>query len=139
MIWALFSDFTILALMCLKSLYRMPYRSLYGCAQSLFVLINRPLPIPHFTRICQRSKKLNLPKEPRGEKIRDIVTDGSGIKIYVAINPDTQEVLLTDVTHEILMDSQTLPRFLKRIRSRIRRVYGDGAYDTKKCYQLMLL
>jgi maltoporin len=77
-----FSDGVILALMCLKSLYRMPYRMLEGFVGSLLVLMNHALPIPHFTRICQRSKKPKVPKEPRGKKITNIVIDGSGVKIY---------------------------------------------------------
>jgi hypothetical protein len=155
-----FSDSAILALMCMKSLYRMPYRMLCGFAQSLLVLLKRKLPIPHFTRLCQRSKKLDLPKLPRGKKITDIVIDGSGIKIYgegewkveqhgrerkkkwkkihVAIDPDTQEVLLTDVTTRNTHDCQMLPKFLDKLGSRIGRVYGDGAYDTKRCYQAIV-
>ena len=155
-----FSDGAILALMCLKSLYRMPYRMLEGFVGSLLVLMNRALPIPHFTRICQRSKKLKVPKEPRRKKITDIVIDGSGVKIYgegewkveqhgrerkkkwkkihVAIDPDTQEIILTDVTSRNVHDSQMLPEFLDRIEGRIGRVYGDGAYDTKKCYQAIV-
>jgi hypothetical protein len=134
----------------------MPYRMLCGFVQSLLVLMNRMLPIPHFPRICQRSKKLELPKAPQGGKITDIMIDGSSIKIYeegewkveqhgrerkkihVAIDPDTQEVLLTDVTTRNTHDSQMLPRFLERLESRIRRVYGNGAYDTKKFYQAIV-
>jgi hypothetical protein len=31
-----------------------------------------------------------------------------------------------------------LPTFFNRIKSRIGRVYGDGAYDTRKCYQAIV-
>ena len=158
--YEVFSDSAILALMYLKSLYRMPYRMLAGFAQSLLILMKRPLPIPHFTRICQRSKKLNVPKTPRGKRVTDVVIDGSGIKIYgegewkveqhgrekkkkwkkihVAIDPETQEVILTDVTGRGKHDSQMLPEFLEQVGTRIGRVYGDGAYDTRKCYQAIL-
>lgn len=155
-----FSDSAVLALMYLKSLYRMPYRMLEGFAKSLLTLMKHALPIPHFTRICKRSKKLDVPKQPRGKKVTDIVIDGSGVKIYgegewkveqhgkerkkkwkkihVAIDPDTHEVILTDVTGRSKHDSQMLPGFLERIGGRIGRVYGDGAYDTRKCYQAIL-
>jgi DDE family transposase len=155
-----FSDSAILALMYLKSLFRMPYRMLEGFARSLLILMKCVLPIPHFTRICQRSKKLNVPKQPRGKKVTDIVIDGSGVKIYgegewkveqhgregkrkwkkihVAMDPDTHEVILTDVTESGKHDSQMLPVLLEKVEGRIGRVYGDGAYDTRKCYQAIL-
>lgn len=156
----IFSDAAILALMFLKALYRMPYRMVQGFAKSLLTLMLIELPIPHFTRICKRSKKLELPKLPGGKRITDIVFDGSGIKIYgegewkveqhgrekkkkwkkiqIGIDPKTQEIILTDVTKKDKNDSTMLPGFLKQIRGKIRRVFGDGIYDTKSCYKALV-
>lgn len=152
-----FSDAAILALMFLKSLYRMPYRMVEGFAKSLFLMMHLTLPVPHFTRICKRSKKLSFPKLPKGKKITDVVIDGSGIKIYgegewkieqhgrdrkkkwkkihVAIDPDSQEVILSDVTDKNIHDSKMLPLFLEKIPGRLGKVFGDGAYDTRACYE----
>lgn len=151
-----FSDAAILALMFLKSLYRMPYRMLEGFARSLLKLMGVDLPVPHFTRICKRSKKLEIPLTTRGKRNTDIVIDGSGIKIYgegewkveqhgrekkkkwkkihVAIDPKTQELILTDITDKDKHDSKMLPPLLSKISGRLGRVFGDGAYDTKSCY-----
>jgi hypothetical protein len=155
-----FSDGAILALMFLKSVYRMPYRMLQGFAQSLLLLMGINLPIPHFTRICKRSKKLDIPPPDRRKKITDVVIDGSGVKIYgegewkvkqhgkekkkkwkkihVAIDPKTQELILTDVTDNDTHDSRMLPSLLRKIRGRLGRVYADGAYDTKTCYEAIM-
>ena len=127
-----------------------------GFAKSLFVIMKLSLSVPHFTRICKRSKKLNIPKTPTGAKITDIVIDGSGIKVYgegewkveqhgrdrrkkwkkihVAIDPETQEVILNNVTEKNTHDSKMLPLFLEKI-PRVGRVFGDGAYDTKACHK----
>lgn len=155
-----FADVAILALMFLKSLYRMPYRMLEGFAKSLLQLMHVDLPIPHFTRICKRSKKLELPPTTSGKRVTDLVIDGSGIKVYgegewkveqhgrekkkkwkkihVAIDPETQELILTDVTDKDKHDSTMLPPFLSRLRGRLGRVFGDGAYDTRACYKAIM-
>jgi hypothetical protein len=155
-----FSDSAILALMFLKSLYRMPYRMLEGFSRSLLGLMKLDLPIPHFTRICKRSKKLDIPTRGKGKRITDVVLDGSGIKIYgegewkvkqhgrsnkqnwkkihVAIDPETQELILTDVTDKDKHDSTMLPSLLKEIQGQLGRVFGDGAYDTEQCYKAIM-
>jgi len=155
-----FSDIAILSLMLLKSLYRMPYRMLEGFARSLLRLMGVNLPVPHFTRICKRSKRLDIPTTTRGKKVTDVVIDGSGIKIYgegewkveqhgrekkkkwkkihVAIDPETQELVLTDVTDKDKHDSMMLPPLLSKIRGRLGKVFGDGAYDTRECYMAII-
>jgi len=155
-----FSDAAILSLMFLKSLYRMPYRMLEGFARSILGLMGVSLPVPHFTRICKRSKKLNIPVTTRGKRVTDVVIDGSGLKIYgegewkveqhgrekkkkwkkihVAIDPETQELILTDVTDKNRHDSTMLPLLLNKIKGRLGKVFGDGAYDTKKCYMAIM-
>jgi hypothetical protein len=156
-----FSDVAILAFMFLKRLYRLPYRMLEGFARSLLKMMRVDLPVPHFTRICKRSKKLEVPSM-RGKKkrITDLVIDGSGIKVYgegewkveqhgsgkpkkwkkihVVIDPDTQELILADVTDKDKHDSVMLPAFLDRIKGKLGRALGDGAYDTRACYKAIL-
>lgn len=155
----LFSDDTILCLMFLKSLFRMPYRMVEGFASSLITLLGLDLQIPHFTRICKRSKKLKLPPLPENKDVT-IVLDGSGMKIYgegewkeeihgkgkkkkwkkihIALDPKTQEVILTDVSEKEVHDSKLCSIFLKRFKGKILKVIGDGAYDTKECYQAIV-
>ncbi len=156
-----FSDTAILALMILKTLYRMPYRMAEGFARSLLLLLKLDLPVPHFTRICKRSKRLDLSLLPKGKKrITDIVIDSSGVKVYgagewqgekgysnkkkkwkkihVAIDPETQQVILTDITSKNTHDSKMLPSLLRRINGKIRDVILDGAYDTRACYKAIV-
>lgn len=155
----LFSDDAILALMYLKSLFHMPYRMIEGFGRSLFILLSITLAVPHFTRICKRSKKLKLPPLPAGKDLT-VVLDGTGVKVYgegewkekihgkgkkkkwkkihVALDPKTQEVVLTDVTEKEMHDSKLCPNFLNRLKGKIRKVIGDGAYDTEECYRAIV-
>lgn len=154
-----FSDDAILCLMFLKSLFRMPYRMVEGFGNSLMVLLGLDLQIPHFTRICKRSKKLKLPSLPENKDVT-IILDGSGMKIYgegewkeevhgkgkkkkwkkihIALDPKTQEVILTDVSEKEVHDSKLCTVLLNRFKGKIEKVIGDGAYDTKECYQAIV-
>lgn len=151
-----YSDEAIYSIMCVKAVFRLPYRALEGMVRSLAQLADLALPVPSFQQIQRRAKTLRLSKKVSKKQPTDIVMDASGIKIYgegewqqerrkqrgkkqwkkihVAIDPDTGEIVMEDITDSDCHDSTMLPSLLEGCPKRVRNVYADGAYDTQRCY-----
>jgi hypothetical protein len=81
-----YSDACILALLSLKSVFRMAFRQLKGFVLSLFDLAQISLPVPSYSQICRRQKSLKVPlciekRLFRGESLH-LVVDSRGLKVY---------------------------------------------------------
>ena len=55
------------------------------------------------------------------------------IKVHVAVDPNTGECIAAKITDEKGGDATQLPDLLKGCPGSVKKLYGDGAYDTKKC------
>jgi hypothetical protein len=55
-----------------------------------------------------------------------------------AYDETTKEIVAVEVTGSRVHDSQLLPALLDQIPDPIEQVSGDGAYDTRKCYEAVL-
>lgn len=145
-----FSDALIEMLLMIKIRFRLPYRALEGFAKSLFK--NQSFLIPTYSLICKRvgSLKLELPKE-RAERSLVIILDASGakicgegewkvkihgrgrprkwVKLHIAIDAETQEIVSECTTESIVADSAVTRRLLKGVPGKIKQVLADGAYD----------
>ena len=100
-----------------------------------------------------------LLKKLSSRRPKDILVDASGIKIFgegewktfkhgrekkrrwikvhVGVDPVTGECIAAKITDELGADSVQLEDLLKQCHRHLQRVYGDGAYDTKKCRGLL--
>jgi len=153
-----YSDDAILCMMALKVVYHLPYRQLIGFLLSIFTFMKVDLQIPHFTTVASRARRLGHYFKKLSSKIpKDLVFDGSGFKIYgegewkvrqhgkqkrrrwkkfhIAICPLSHEIILAEVTELEEMDCEVMPKLLKKAPSSVRRVIGDGAFDTSNCYK----
>lgn len=103
-------------------------------------------------------QKISLPQKliKSGKRITDIVFDASGLKVYgegewkvkihgkskrriwrkihFGINPKTHEIILTELTDNACNDGQIMRRLLEKM-GKLKKVYGDGAYDNYECHQ----
>ena len=59
-------------------------------------------------------------------------------KLHLGVDETTKEIVAVEVTRSRVHDSSVLPRLLSQIPGRIGQVSGDGAYDTRACYQSIL-
>lgn len=153
-----YSDDAILFFMTLKVIFGLPYRQLVGYVESLFSLLKIDLPIPHFTTIATRARKLKSAlKKLYKTRPTDLVFDSSGFKIYgegewtvrqhgkqrrrrwkkfhIGICPRTHEIVIAEVTALEKADCQVAPDMLKRAPRSVKRAICDGAYDTEECYK----
>lgn len=150
-----YSDDAILMLLVLREVYHLPLRALQGYAMSIFDLMKLSLKVPSYTQISRRASQLNrsLPTQKNRKPI-DIVFDSTGLKIYgegewkvrthgkskrrkwkkihVGIDPQTQKVIVFELTENSKGDAETAEIMLDKVKGPIGTISGDGAYDSGK-------
>lgn len=147
-----FSDQLILLLLMIKIHYKMPYRMLEGFTRFLFKHMKSQIRVPTYSLVCKRVKALNahLPKLST-RRPSTVIVDATGLKVYgegewkvkvhgkgrprkwvklhVAIDENTQEIVGEMTTESSVGDSKAFRSLFKQIPHRVRTVIGDGAYD----------
>jgi hypothetical protein len=59
-------------------------------------------------------------------------------KLHLGIDESTKEIVAVELTGSRVHDSRPLPALLDQIRDPVDQVSGDGAYDTRTCYEAVL-
>src|SRR6185369_13675916 len=59
-------------------------------------------------------------------------------KLHLGVDEHTKEIVAVELTGSRVHDSQPLPALLEQIPDSISQVSGDGAYDTRACYEAVL-
>jgi hypothetical protein len=121
-------------------------------------LMRLDLPVPNYSTICRRQSVLTVPIfSIPNTRPRHIVIDATGLRVYGAgewhvqkhgsgqrrtwrklhlgVDEQTKEIVAVEITASHVHDSQVLPRLLTQISGKVYQVSGDGAYDTKACYE----
>jgi hypothetical protein len=147
-----FSDELIQMLIMIKVHYRLTYRALEGFTRYLLEQIKKVFKVPTYSLTCKRAKNLCL-KMPSFSNSRctTLIVDASGIKvqgegewkvkvhgkgrprkwikIHIAIDAKTQEIVGEVLTEAKVADGKVLPALLDQISNKVDTVIGDGAYD----------
>ena len=147
-----FSDTVMLLLFMVKIQYRLTYRSLEGFCRQFLGTLYPWLQIPNYSLVCKRAKKLGkiLPKLGSG-KSTTVLLDASGlkvlgegewkvkihgkgrprkwIKIHIAVDLKTQEIVAEETTASGCVDSKMTKNLLAQSGKRVKMVIADGAYD----------
>jgi hypothetical protein len=115
--------------------------------------MNLPLCAPDYSCFSKRSRTLKVPyRQPSQGRITDLVIDSTGLKVFgegewkvrkhgaekrrvwrklhLMVDPVTHDIVATEVSLENVHDTEELPTLLNPLRSKLGRVYADGAYDT---------
>jgi hypothetical protein len=151
----------ILFFIRLKSLFKIDYRTLEGISRRLVVFIPQAQKAPDYTTFQVRSMGLGLELEVYGEaKEYDIAGDASGlkptnrgeyrispygvkrkkfVKLHLAVNTKTKQVVYCNVTVEEVRDGKELPVMVSSARrcGKIENGYFDAAYDSIKNYGML--
>lgn len=152
-----YSAGAIKALLVVKAVFSLTYRSLEGFARSLLKLMNLDLPVPDHSHMSRRASGLEvvITRRPAMEP-RHIVVDSTGVKIYgegewkvrqhgvskrrtwrrvhFAVDADSKDVVGVEVTTVEWADCEVLSGLLEQIEEPIGQVDGDGAYDTREVH-----
>lgn len=147
-----YSDGALLAILALKSVFKLSLRMLVGFVRSIFYSMNLSIPVPSFSQISRRAKDLyhKLPKLS-SRKPTDIVVDSTGLKVYgegewkvrahgvskrrtwrklhVGLDPKTHEIIVHELTSHSQTDHQVGQQLIHKGPKSIKRCYADGAYD----------
>ena len=151
----LYSDSAIELSYIIRKLYHLPLRQTEGFISSLFKQMSWNLPVPDYTTICKRGKKLNVSLSIKAKPgITDIVIDSTGLKVYgegewkvrkhgagkhrtwmkmhIAANEETQQIEAVTLTSNSIDDATEVDPLLKQIDKPIGSAKADGAYDKSK-------
>ena len=144
----------------LKTFYRCTLRSLQGFLNSLLQLMQQNLSSPHYSVFCRRAAQAAalLPKLS-DRKPTDLVIDSSGLKIFgegewkdkvhrshtrkswiklhLALDPKSQEIITSVLTDEKTADSSAVSALLEQSPQSIHKLLADGAYDKKSVRELL--
>ncbi len=142
-------------------LFFMPYRQLEGFTRSLNRLIPK-LPLVDYSELRKRILRLDLsPYDELRNSDEPIViaVDSTGvrvqraggwiereygkkkryIKVHLAVNVETREVVAMEITTDDTHDSKAFKKLLDdaKMHGNVVKVYGDGAYDSSDIYELL--
>jgi Transposase DDE domain len=156
-----YADLAIDCALVFKSVYHLSLRAAQGFLSSVVELMKLTLPIPDYSTVSRRQRVLSvrLALTPRSDP-RHVVIDATGLKVYGAgewhvwkhrvsrrrtwrklhlgIDEATKEIVAVELTGSRVHDSQPLPSLLEQIPDPIGQASGDGAYDTRACYEAVL-
>ena len=156
-----YSDTAIQCALILKSVFQLSLRSTQGFVSSLLELLRLDLPVPDYSTLSRRQSSLAtfLTVSP-SSRPRHVVVDATGLRVYdsgewhvrkhrhgrrrvwrklhLGVDERTKEIVAVEVTPSRVHDCRLLPALLDQIPGRIVQVSGDGAYDTRACYQSIL-
>lgn len=152
-----YSDSAIEALLSLKFLLGLPYRATQGFGQSLFNLLEVPLTVPNYTTLSRRAKRITIDLPQKSEAAKHIIMDSTGLKVFgegewkvrkhgyskrrtwrkihLSLNPETQDIVVAELTPNSVTDSQAGETMLGQLPQPPEKVTGDGGFDTRSFYQ----
>ncbi|HLL73641.1 MAG TPA: IS5 family transposase [Pyrinomonadaceae bacterium] len=155
-----YTDVAILCSLMLREVYHLPLRATEGLVSSLLSLLKVDLPAPNYSTLSRRARHLQLTLSPQSkQQIKHLVIDSTGLKLYgegewrvrqhgwakhrtwrklhLCIDADSHQVAAALITNKDVVDPRGLPKLLKQVETPVERVYADGAYDSRECYQAL--
>ncbi len=155
---ARYSDIAIEVGLMLRLAFGRPWRQTEGLLGSLMRLLGLELPVPDHTTFSRRSADLEVASAlATTEKPVTVVIDSTGLKVFgtgewhlekhggtarrswrklhLAVDPDTGELLASELTSNEEGDASLVGPLLDQIASPIATVLADGAYDGEPVYR----
>ena len=151
-----YSDLAIETALTLRLLLQLPLRHAEGFLRSLFDLMGLALDVPDHTTLSRRAKKLKVSlRVPKKLGRIDLVIDSSGLAIFgegewaaakhggkgvrgckkLHLGVDGDGVIVDQrLTDASVDDGSVGVDFVDGVPGKVRRVIGDGAYDSRALY-----
>ena len=153
-----YSDIAIESGLMLRLAFGRPWRQTEGMLGSLMELLGLNLPVPDHTTFSRRSVELGVATALRkANGPVHVVIDSTGLKVFgtgewhlekhggkphrtwrklhLAVDPDTGEILASELTTTEDGDASLVGPLLDQIPHEISSVTADGAYDGDPVYQ----
>jgi hypothetical protein len=151
---------SFIKLLAVVHAYVLPYRQLEGFMRGLCNYVE-DLKAPDYTTIWWRIARMKVDLAPTVDLDKDvtIAVDSSGIKVsnrgewmhkkwkvkrgfikvHIAVDTKTKQILAIEVTKEDVGDGRMLERLVdgSRNKAALGRVIADGAYDSKSNFRML--
>lgn len=155
-----YTDVAIETMATVQAIFSLAGRQTQGFLESVFELMKLDLTVPDHSTLSRRRRHLTigLPVQ-EWAKSRHLVVDSTGVKVYgdgewkvrqhgigkrrtwrkihFCTDEATLEVVSVVASTNDLSDAEALPDLLENVPGRIEQVSADGAYDQRKCYELL--
>lgn len=152
-----YSDLAIKTIFELKFLFNLTLRAAQGLFESLFKLLGIDIPVPNYSTLSRRLRRLESElKTDNSNEAVSLAIDSSGLKVYgegewkvrthgyskrrtwrkchLGIDVNNQMIRAATVTTNDFKDSEVFEETVSQITNPINDIIGDGAYDSKNCY-----
>src|SRR5918994_4360743 len=153
-----YSEMVVETGLMLRLAFARPWRQTEGMLASILRLLDVNLPVPDHTTFSRRSADLTVAKAVKAATGPvNVVIDSTGLKVFgagewhrekhggkgrrawrklhLAIDPDTGEILASELTTTEDGDAALVGPLLERITGAIASVTADGAYDGEPVYR----
>jgi Transposase DDE domain len=152
-----YSDLAIQTCLNLRSLFKLPLRSVQGLVESLFILIGFKIKTPSYTQICRRQKELDLKLVHNIKGKIHVVIDGSGLKIFgegewkvrqhgyikhrmwrklhIGIDVKSQQIVMMELTDNKIGENKKFKGLLEQYEEGYSRIGADKGYDSYDCHE----
>ena len=154
----IYTDVAIVCALLLREVYHLPLRATEGLASSVMSLLHIDLPVPDYSTLCRRARRLSVKLSPPAQNTPlHLIIDSTGLKLYgegewrvrvhgwakrrtwrklhIAMDAHSQHIRAALMTNKEVVDPRVLPRLLKQVPEPVERVTADGAYDSRQCYR----
>lgn len=157
----IYAEALIIALVSLRIMLQLPYRVLEGAARAIYQARKLPVErVPDHTTLCRRQANLKVSLssfKPRPGEPVCLLVDSTGvkvagqgewnvrqhgvqgrrtwIKVHLMTDAETGEIVALDVTPPTEGDSPVMEKLVSGLDLKGVTTIGDGAYDSKRCYQ----
>ena len=156
-----YSDHAIQTALAIKGIFGLSLRALEGFLNSIFELMDLDIKSPDYSCISKRAKTVEVSyRLPANGPVKHLAIDSTGLKVFgegewkvkkhgpekrrvwvklhLGVDAHTGQIPAAKATTASVGDSEVLPTMLRPLRRQIEAISGDGAYDTKQCYQEVL-
>ena len=152
-----YSDGAIQCLLMVRSVFHLTLRATEGFLRSLFHLLEWDLPVPDYTTLCKRAKRLGVSLGRKAAGPLHLVLDSTGLKVFgegewkvrqhgytkrrtwrklhLSVDSETQEIQAVVLSEASLDDAGAVPELLDQSTESVEQMSGDGAYDKRKVYE----
>jgi hypothetical protein len=153
-----YSEIVVETGLMLRLAFARPWRQTEGMLASILRLLGLDLPAPDHTTFSRRSVDLTVAKAVRAATGPvNVVIDSTGLKVFgagewqrekhggkgyrtwrklhLAVDPETGEILTSELTTTEDGDASQVGPLLDQISSQIASVTADGAYDGEPVYR----
>lgn len=156
----IYADLAIETVLMVGKVFHQPLRQTQGLVQSLLALLGLDLPVPDYSTLCRRRRRLSIAIDPDlGEEPIHFLIDSSGlkvmgegewkvrkwgkekrrkwIKLHIGMDARTGQITAARVTEANVDDGGQLPELLSATPGRVDKAGGDGAYDYVNNYRVI--